>query len=466
VNATVVKNVTVNDGAGNAAGGGVRIEPGGSTLTLHNTIVLGNINAAGAVAPSDLFGDVRVNASRNNLIGDAATAGGLTHGTGGNIVGNAGSGIIDFDTVLQPRPALNGGTTPTFALRAGSPAIDAGNNGLFIVPGFIIEGDQRNSPRRRDGNGDGSGIVDIGAFEVARPAINNFGADLTWTEGGTPVLITSTATVVDIDSPNFQGGRLTVRFSAGGRAEDRLVIRRRGNIDVTATEVLFQGVSMGTFTGGVGTTPLVVSLNARANMPAVRELLRNIVYRNVSQNPVAAPRRVWVQLNDGDGGVSTPVTKLINVVSVNDAPQLGGIGGNVGYTQNGAAIALAGAATVTDPDSANFDGGRLLVRFASGHHASNRLAIGGPFTLAGDDIQLNGTTVATRNANGGVGTTRLEITLNANATRAIVQQLVRAIRFHTVNGTSTTQRVVEFSLTDGDGGVSNRATKMVNVVAS
>jgi len=57
----------------------------------------------------------------------------------------------------------------------------------------------------------------------------------------------------------------------------------------------------------------------------------------------------------------------------------------------------------------------------------------------------------------------MAITLNADATRTIVEQLVRAIRFRTVSGTSTAQRVIEFSLTDGDGGVSNKVNKTVNV---
>jgi hypothetical protein len=63
----------------------------------------------------------------------------------------------------------------------------------------------------------------------------------------------------------------------------------------------------------------------------------------------------------------------------------------------------------------------------------------------------------------GVGTTRLEIVLTADATPGIVQQLVRAIRFRTEGASSTTSRVVEFFVTDGDGGASDRVTKSVVV---
>jgi hypothetical protein len=59
-------------------------------------------------------------ASAYNLIGDAASAGGLTNGVNGNIVG------VDPALVLGPL-ADNGGPTKTHALLPNSPAINAGD---------------------------------------------------------------------------------------------------------------------------------------------------------------------------------------------------------------------------------------------------------------------------------------------------------------------------------------------------
>jgi len=53
----------------------------------------------------------------------------------------------------------NGGKTETHNLLTGSPAIDAGDNSLLNPI------DQRGLPRKKDGNGDGIAVVDIGAFE-------------------------------------------------------------------------------------------------------------------------------------------------------------------------------------------------------------------------------------------------------------------------------------------------------------
>jgi len=465
---TFAGNIADSDGNGGNGGGIFTRNNANTSTTVFNTIVAGNARGAGLFTADDLSGKNVETVSTHNLIGDASTAGGLTNGNNGNIVGDAGTGTIDIETVLDTGLRLNGGPTPTHALKIGSPAIDAGdNNRAFdVFTGDPLLSDQRGSTRIRDGNGDGSEIVDIGAFEVDPPVIASFGDAITYTENDPPLPISSTVTVTDPDSPNFALGRLTVRFTAGGRPEDRLTIRTSGNISTDSNnKVLFAGQIMGTFSGGVGTTPLVIAFNDQATPSRVQLLLRNIVYSNVSDDPFVNDRTVSAQVTDGDGGSSAAVTKTISVVSVQDAPTLAPAdGGTVGYQQNTAQIALLSNATVTDPDSLNFAGGRLLVRIISGGDDSNRLLIGAAFDVVGNEVQRNGQTIGTLNADGGVGTTRLEITFNANATVPIVELLVQAIRFRTVAGTSTAQRVIEFSVSDGDGGgVSNRVNKTVNV---
>ena len=66
-----------------------------------------------------------------------------------------------FTKVLYPW-ALNNWVTPTFALRRGSPAVDA-------AVGTCPSTDQRRVTRPRDGNGDGVAICDLGAYERPKP---------------------------------------------------------------------------------------------------------------------------------------------------------------------------------------------------------------------------------------------------------------------------------------------------------
>ena len=115
VNCTVAMNHGVN-------GGGILTSTNEeSATTLVNTIVAGNVTGDGV--PTDLEGKPLTATSLYNLIGDELTAGGLTNGTQGNIVG------VDSKRVL--RTGLldnNGGPTQTLALShlTNNPALNVG----------------------------------------------------------------------------------------------------------------------------------------------------------------------------------------------------------------------------------------------------------------------------------------------------------------------------------------------------
>jgi len=285
----------------------------------------------------------------------------------------------------------------------------------------------------------------------------------TYRENGAPLPVSPQAVVSDADSANFAGGQLRVKIAGGGQPGDRLSIRTGGHVSIAGDNVKVFGVAIGTISGG-GSVELVVTLNAAATPARMQILLRNVAYHSVSENPATMSRAIVVRLSDGDGGASAAATARIRVEAVNDAPVLGGIGGTIGYPRNAAAVLLAASATVSDVDSANFAGGRLVVRVTSGGQASNLLVIGGGFTLQGDEIRRNGITIGTRNANGGVGTTNLVVTFNSSATVDVVQQLVRSLRFRTVGSASLGQRTITLRLSDGDGGASAEVTKNVNVI--
>ncbi|MBW4648780.1 MAG: DUF4347 domain-containing protein [Kastovskya adunca ATA6-11-RM4] len=171
----------------------------------------------------------------------------------------------------------------------------------------------------------------LGSHTIANtniaPAIALPVAPVSYTENAAATVINSTATVTDTDSLNFDTGKLIVDFTAGGTASDRLAIRNQGNdvgqIGLDGAIVKYGGVQIGTFTGGTGTTPLVVTFNTNATPTAATALLQNITYQNASDNPSTTPRTVRFVVTDGDGGTSTAVTETINVTAINDAPIIG-----------------------------------------------------------------------------------------------------------------------------------------------
>jgi hypothetical protein len=122
--------------------GGALINYNTGTMTLDNTII------ANRTSGGDIAGTV---SGSSNLIDDSATAGGLTNGLNGNLVG--------IDPVLGPLGKY-GGPTQTLPLLPGSPAIDAGNSSLAVdAQGNPLTTDQRGLPRVV------GTAVDIGAFE-------------------------------------------------------------------------------------------------------------------------------------------------------------------------------------------------------------------------------------------------------------------------------------------------------------
>src|SRR5262249_32543477 len=107
------------------------------------------------------------------------------------------------------------------------------------------------------------------------PALQNIEAGaLGYTENDPATQVPATGTVSDIDSANFDTGTLTVDYSAGGTVDDRLAIANQGTgpgqIGVSGSQVTFAGTTIGTFAGGSGTTPLVVTLNASATAVATQ----------------------------------------------------------------------------------------------------------------------------------------------------------------------------------------------------
>ncbi len=159
-NATL-RNVTITNNTA-SAGGGIYINFG--TLNLGNTIVAGNTATSGT-GPEISFQSGTITSAGGNLVGDSP-------GDSINTVNPITYQLTDKQNVNPMLGALtnNGGITLTHALLVGSPAVDAGLNALAVNPfnGIALAFDQRGTGflRIRDGNGNGTPTVDIGAFEV------------------------------------------------------------------------------------------------------------------------------------------------------------------------------------------------------------------------------------------------------------------------------------------------------------
>jgi len=212
----------------------------------------------------------------------------------------------------------------------------------------------------------------------AIPVITNLASDtLRFTEGASAAVIDQgiAATVTDTDSANFDTGTLTVSITSNRNSgEDVLDIRNEGSgagqISV-ASYVSYEGTQIARFTGGTGTSNLVITFNNAATPAAVQALVRAITYLNTDTiDPSTAARTVRFVLTDGDGGTSINTDTTVNVIAVNDAPAItsngGGDSASISTAENTTAVTTV---TASDPDlpaqtlSYSISGGADQARF-------------------------------------------------------------------------------------------------------
>ena len=170
----------------------------------------------------------------------------------------------------------------------------------------------------------------------------------------------------------------------------------------------------------------------------------------------------------------------ITITAQNDVPSIIVLQPSMNFVENSTAKFLVPGAGVTDPDSGDFDGGWLRVRITSGRDAAadslgifsqtagpGLITVVGGVVVDGAEVQYEGIRIGEIAVNGsGTGGFPLFVTLESTATRPAVRTLLRNVTFLTTgDDPSTTDRVIEMAIKDGDGMGFGTATKTVHVIA-
>jgi hypothetical protein len=185
------------------------------------------------------------------------------------------------------------------------------------------------------------------------------------------------------------------------------------------------------------------------------------------------------------GGVDldpNPDTFTFTITTPQASPVINDLAGDTStFTEGGSAVLLDDssapelAATVTDLDSADFNGGTLAVSITGNEVAAEDvlgISTGGTVTLSngtnvGSVVSVGGQAIGTVSSNG-TGGNDLAVALDtANATPANVSALVQALTYGNTNtdNPSTAQRTIAVTVSDGDGG-SDSENVLVNVSAT
>ena len=147
------------------------------------------------------------------------------------------------------------------------------------------------------------------------PQIINF-SDVTFMENtvnDSYIPIDPDITLIDNDSTDLDGGTIIVSYQGPVLSEDQLWVSNIGSITISGGIVYhsFEG-EIASISGGNNGSNLVINMNTKTTPGIATELLRAISYKNTSDEPTTY-RTIIIQVTDGDGGTSVPVSAKVTV---------------------------------------------------------------------------------------------------------------------------------------------------------
>ncbi|MGZ4973498.1 MAG: hypothetical protein ACXWDN_12125, partial [Limisphaerales bacterium] len=129
-----------------------------------------------------------------------------------------------------------------------------------------------------------------------------------------PIGIDGRAVVSDPYTAAYTGATLRVTITNNSNGTDQLSVRNDGSnagqISVSGNAISYGGTQVATFTGGSGSSALVITFNAAATTATVQGTLRNVTFQTANSAPVQPNRGVSVVFTHADGGTYSVSTSI------------------------------------------------------------------------------------------------------------------------------------------------------------
>jgi hypothetical protein len=326
-----------------------------AALTINNSLIAGN-QAAIAPEVENAGSNSNVTANNFNLFGSNGNAGvsGFTPGPT-DIVPS-----VSLAQILGPL-TFTGGPTPTHALVAGSPAIDAGDpGGCRNSQGTLISTDQRGFARHVDGNNDGTARCDIGAVEL-----NSLNFPFTLVAAVLPSsrsvqvgnVATAFATIINTDSNTATGCAIspltsipaTLRFQTTNPATQQLIGTPNTAVDIPAGAAQSFVFAL-TPTAPMAPTDIQLSFDCANTDPAPVISGLNTFLFSASATPIPDIMALAATVNN-DGIVNIPGPNGTGVFAVATVNMGAGDNLTISADTGGAILSVTIFICQTDPQS-------------------------------------------------------------------------------------------------------------------
>ncbi|WP_426595896.1 Ig-like domain-containing protein [Pectobacterium brasiliense] len=453
---TGVLTFTVTDSNGNISSFNVAVSNSFSTITSFPSAMN---DVTQVIISSDnysAFQDIVISDIKLNVPTPAITSAAYDANT--NVLTVTGANMVAGDTIDVSKLTLAGENGNTYTLTSSN--VTASSSTTFTINLNAI--DQLNVEGLLNKNGTTSAASGT-AFNLAAAAGWNT------TQSSTPADLTGNGvTVSNVQMPTITSSTYDSSTGTLAVTGTNLVKQIGANNDIDLSKLTFTGQGGSTYT--LSATSNVEIVNATSFIVVLSATDRAGLSAILNQNGTSSSGGTTYNLAAADdwngpitgGNIADLTGNGITVTGVNAAPVIVNLNGDsVNFTEGTSPISLdaGGNATVTDADSADFNGGSVRVAITTNRNSSEdvlgimNLGTGiGQIGVSGSNVTYGGVVIGS--FTGGSGVNDLVVALNASATPAAVQALVRALSYQNSNTTdpAITTRSVSITVNDGDGG--------------
>ena len=370
---------------------------------------------------------------------------------------------FDGITVLQ-----GGNGTTEMRISGNLSDLDAALDGLVYRPHDNSFGQDQLSMVLNDlgqiGDTELEDEVDLDIFVQAvndAPVMRNLDGDgATFLENSLFVSFDTSTTfsLKDVDSNNFDGGSLSVEGRLQGTRNDELTILEGSDLDLSGETLIYSGNTIATVTdlSDEQASLLVNFTSTEATREVVELVISSLRYTNPSDDPDNATRSFAITLSDGDGGQDKALVTMA-VTPTNDDPvlSLANAEGQV-VNEDADPASPLGTLTLSDVDSDDFDGGFVVIEESTIFVRDGEWQWNWPdgYTLVGDQISSDGNLLATITTFDD-DTTLLHLDLE-DVTTTQVNAMLNSLQFN-ASEQAPAEDLRQWNLTvaDGDGGLSS-----------